>query len=364
MGVRVPLPAQNPKFIWGFFILYRFETLLNLVSQSKLDFKKMIAMWLKNFGCKVIERKGNSIYHRITWCIQSAIPSAVKTSLWFLKITIPISLVVTLLYHFGVLNLFSDLLSPAFSLIGLKGEAALVYISSAFLNVYSAIAVISSLNFTLREMTILAIMSLIAHNLIVETAVQKKTGSKAWHMVVLRIVTSFIAAALLNYLLPTQMGSSSLGASQLANPTLKEVLSTWVVSSLKLSLKIVVLITLLMILQKILLEFKVNEMLTKIFSPILRIIGLPGSTTIMWLAANLLGLAYGSAVMIEEVQTGRITKQDADLLNYHIAVSHSNLEDLILYAAIGVSIWWLLLPRLAIAVIAVWGRRLYISVKG
>jgi hypothetical protein len=238
-----------------------------------------------------------------------------------------------------------------------------VYITSSLLNVYSAIAVITSLDFTLREMTIIAIMSLIAHNLIVETTVQKKTGSKAWHIILLRIVSSFVAAIILNFLLPAQMGNSLLGMHQLTNPTLQEVLSTWLVSSLKLSLKIVVLITLLMILQRILLEFKVNELLTRIFSPILKVMGLPRSTSIMWIAANLLGLAYGSAVMIEEVESGRITKQDADLLNYHIAVSHSNLEDLLLFAAIGVSAWWLLLPRLGIAIVAVWGRRLFINYK-
>lgn len=307
--------------------------------------------------------KEQSFFQRISSCVKSAMPTALKTSLWFLKITIPISLTVTLLYHFGVLNILSELLSPAFGLIGLKGEAALVYISSAFLNVYSAIAVITSLNFTIREITILAIMSLIAHNLIVETAVQKKTGSKAWHMVALRIISSVVAAVILNYLLPDQMGSLSIGVHQIANPTLKEVLITWTISSLKLSLKIVILITLLMILQRILLEFKITILLTNIFSPILKVMGLPKSTSLMWIAANLLGLAYGSAIMIEEVQSNRITKQDADLLNYHIAISHSNLEDLLLYAAIGVSAWWLLLPRLAMAMVAVWGRRLYLLSK-
>lgn len=299
-----------------------------------------------------------SFIHRIFGCVKMAMPTALKTSLWFLKITIPISLTVTLLYHFGVLNLLSEALSPAFGLIGLKGEAALVYITAAFLNIYSAIAVISSLNFTIREITILAIMSLIAHNLIVETAVQKKTGSKAWHMVALRIITSVVAAVILNYLLPAQMGSSSIGVHQIANPTLKEVLLAWTISSLKLSLKIVILITLLMILQKILLEFKITILLTSIFSPILKIFGLPKSTSLMWIAANLLGLAYGAAIMIEEVQSERITREDADLLNYHIAISHSNLEDLLLYAAIGVSVWWLLIPRLVLAMVAVWGRRL------
>jgi hypothetical protein len=310
---------------------------------------------------KVIAIKEGSIGHRIICCVKSAMPSAIKTSLWFLKITIPISFIVTLLYHFGVLNILSEVLSPAFSLIGLRGEAALVYITSAFLNVYSAIAVITSLNFTIREMTIMGIMSLIAHNLIVETAVQKKTGSKVWHIVALRIITSVVAAIMLNYLLPLQMGASSFGLHQIANPTLKEVLSTWVISALKLSLKIVVLITLLMILQKILLEFKVNNILTIIFKPLLKVMGLPESTSLMWIAANLLGLAYGSAVMIDEVESGRITRHEADLLNFHIAISHSNLEDLILFAAIGVSAWWLLLPRLGLAMLAVWGRRLTLS---
>jgi hypothetical protein len=318
-------------------------------------------MSLKGFANKVFVKKSDSFHHRIEWCVKSAMPTALKTSLWFLKITISISLAVTLLNHFGVLNILSKALSPAFNLIGLPGEAALVYITSSLLNVYSAIAVITSLDFTLREMTIIAIMSLVAHNLIVETTVQKRTGSKAWHIIVLRIVSSFVAAIILNFLLPDKMGNSLLGMHQLTNPTLQEVLSTWLVSSLKLSLKIVILITLLMILQRILLEFKINELLTRIFSPILKLMGLPRSTSIMWIAANLLGLAYGSAVMIEEVESGRITKQDADLLNYHIAVSHSNLEDLLLFAAIGVSAWWLLLPRLGIAIVVVWGRRLFIN---
>jgi len=61
--------------------------------------------------------------------------------------------------------------------------------------------------------------------------------------------------------------------------------------------------------------------------------------------------------MVEEVEAGKLSRTDADLLNFHIAISHSNLEDLLLFAAIGVSIWWMLIPRLFIAIAAVWGRR-------
>jgi len=315
----------------------------------------------KNKESELVSKKGSLVYKRLQSCVKSAMPSAIKTSLWFLKITIPISLTVTLLSFFGVLTIISQYLSPVFNLIGLPGEAALVYISSAFLNVYSAIAVITSIDFTLREMTILAIMSLIAHNLILETAVQKKTGSKVWHIVLIRIGTSIVAAILLNVLLPAQMGLLKLEVQTTSTPLLLDVLSSWGVSALKLSLKIVVLITLLMILQRILLEFKITDILSSIFKPFLRVMGLPASTSFMWLVANLLGLAYGSAVMIDEVQSGRLSKEDADLLNYHIAISHSNLEDLILFAAIGISVWWLLLPRIVFAMIAVWGRRLFLS---
>lgn len=338
MGVRVPLSAQNPKNILGF-----------LLFSKSVKYPKPIFSTIKN----------NLIYRRIIDSIKKAIPVTVKTSLWFLKITIPISLVVTLLNYFGVLTVISHYLSPVFSIIGLRGEASLVYISSAFLNVYSAIAVITSINFTLREMTIIAIMSLIAHNLIVETAVQKKTGSKAWHMVLLRIGTSIVAAIILNFLLPSQMGSVTLGIHQVSDSSLSVVLSTWAISALKLSAKIVILITLLMILQKILIEFKLTNFLSNLFSPFLKLMGLPKSTSFSWIIANLLGLAYGSAVMIDEVESGRLSKQDADLLNYHIAISHSNLEDLLLFAAIGVSFWWLLLPRLVLAIISVWSRRIF-----
>lgn len=284
-----------------------------------------------------------------------------KTAFWFLKLTIPISLAVTLLNHFGLLQIVSDFLSPAFNLIGVRGEGALVYITGIFLNVYSSIAVLSSLSFTLREATILAIMSLIAHNLIIETAVQRKTGSKTIHIILLRIISSIVAAVLLNLFLPVDMGMMKHTSAVTEDSTFWVVLSEWSINTFFLCIKIVILITLLMILQKLLVEFRVNQILADIFKPFLKVMGLPESTSFMWIVANLLGLAYGSAVMIDEVETGRLSKEDADLLNFHIGISHSNLEDLLLFATMSISAGWLLFPRLGIAIVAVWGRRLWIS---
>lgn len=298
-----------------------------------------------------------TVFSRIALCIRVSMPKALQTALWILKITLPVSLGVSILNYYGLIELLTRHLTPAFNLIGLSGEAALPFITGILLNIYSVIAVVSQLSLDMREVTIIAVMSLIAHNLIIETTIQSKTGSKVWHMVVLRMGTAFIAAALLNWVLPEMSHKMGIMAQTNDAAHLGQLLIAWLTSSFRLTLKIVILIALLMILQALLREFRLIELLTKPLSPILKTMGLPASTSFLWIVANTLGLAYGAAVMVEEINQGRITKRDADLLNYHVAISHSNLEDVLLFAAIGVSIPWMLAPRILIAVVAVWLRR-------
>ncbi|MFW5663713.1 MAG: nucleoside recognition domain-containing protein [bacterium] len=296
-------------------------------------------------------------FSRLARCIKVSIPKALQTAVWILKITLPVSLAVSILNYYGWIELVTQHLAPAFNLIGLSGEAALPFITGILLNIYSVIAVISQLSLDMREITIVAVMSLIAHNLIIETTIQSKTGSRVWHMLALRIGTAIVSAILLNLVLPG-MGQKMAFLPETQSATdIPGLLYGWMISSFKLVLKIVILIVLLMILQAILQEFNLIKLLTKPLSPILKLMGLPPSTFFLWIVANTLGLAYGSAVMMEERKQGRITKKDADLLNYHVAISHSNLEDVLLFAAIGVSVPWMLAPRILIAMVAVWLRR-------
>ena len=305
----------------------------------------------------------HSVAHRLKGAAKLALKPAVKTAIWLLKITIPLSLLVTLLGYIGVVSYIANLLNPAFGLMGLPGEASLVFITSIFLNIYSVIVVMAQLPLTVREITILAVMCLIAHNLFVETAVQAKTGSKAWHIVLLRLSMAILSAFLLNWILPIHMKGIVPAAPASVSQNFTELMIDWGKSACILTLKIAILVTLLMILQEVLKEFGVIKILSKIFSPLLRLFGLPQSTSFLWIVANILGLAYGSAVMVAEVENGTVTKQDADLLNFHIAISHSNLEDLLLFVAIGAPLLWMLIPRLILAALAVWCRRWFLSRK-
>ncbi|HNX23279.1 MAG TPA: nucleoside recognition domain-containing protein [Spirochaetota bacterium] len=303
---------------------------------------------------KTTDKINNSINHRLYGCVKSAVPSAMKTARFLLSIMIPVSLAVTLLKYTGILEIIAGWLNPMFSLIGLPGSAALVFITSMALNIYSAIAVISTLPFSERELTILAIMCLISHNYFVETAIQKKTGSSAIKITMVRFVYSFIGAYSLNLLMPAGSGKIITASSGSTELSFTGILSSWFYNSLYLIVQILVIVTLLLILQKILDEFGFIDKLAIVFRPLLRIMGLPDSVAFLWIVANTLGLAYGSAIMIEQSESGKLIKEDADLLNHHIGISHSLLEDTLLFVAIGVPALWIILPRMILATIEVW----------
>jgi len=126
------------------------------------------------------------------------------------------------------------------------------------------------------------------------------------------------------------------------------------------SVKIVILIFSLMVLQKILQEFGIITILSKAMNPVMVLMGLPESTSFLWLVANIIGLSYGSAILIDELENNKISVKDSDLLNQHIAISHSLLEDTLLFVAIGVSAFWITVPRIALAVAVVWLYRLFL----
>ena len=120
-------------------------------------------------------------------CIKAAQPSAFKTIWWLTKIMVSLSFVILLLQYFGIIEWISFWLTPLFSHFGLPGEAALAYVSGYFVNCYSAIAVMTTLDLSTRAATILAVMVLCSHNMTVETTVQHKTGSPVIKIIIVSV---------------------------------------------------------------------------------------------------------------------------------------------------------------------------------
>ncbi|HNW52771.1 MAG TPA: nucleoside recognition protein [Bacteroidales bacterium] len=298
----------------------------------------------------------NQSLHRLKHAITSALPKGMKTAWWLLKITIPVSFGVMLLDYFGALNLMAQYTGPLFGHLGLPGVSAIVLVTSIFTNIYSVVAVLSLLQLPVREGIIIGTMCLVSHGFLIETAVMNRTGSSVVRMLVLRLVGSLVVGWLLNLLMPGSI-SPDVHALVQHQETFGTAFMHWLNSISRTTLKILVLVNILLIFQRILDEFGWLGIIEKPLSPLMKIFGLPRSTTLSWVVANLIGLAYGSAIMIEESEKGRMNRQDADLLNHHVALSHSQLEDPLLFLTLGYAIHWLIWPRLIIAIAAVWIRK-------
>ena len=288
-----------------------------------------------------------------------AIPRSLSICVWLLKVMLPISLAVRVLQHVGFIEWLAAILSPMFSIIGLSGDSAIIFLTSIFLPLYPTIAVMTTLTLTLREATILAVMCLVSHNLPVECSVAHKTGSPFGRIVAFRIAMSFVSAIVLNWLLPQSDAPFSfmnMGATEVTSWGM--LFMQWLSSSLTLTVTIVLIVTALMVLQRVLEEFGWMHRIAHLLSPLMRIFGLPSGCSLLWLTGNIVGMAYGAAIMIDEVEQGRLTRHEANLVNHHLGVSHSLLEDTMLFVAMGISFWWIFLTRLVLAIVTVWTMRL------
>lgn len=299
---------------------------------------------------------------KIIRCVKSVLPSTTKTCLWLVKLTVGVSFAIMFLKYFNILPWVSNLLTPIFNAIGLPGEAAFPFVTGYFVNVYAAISVAVAFDFDVRSLTILSTMVLCAHNMITETAVQKKTGTSATRIVIVRTISAFTLAFFLNKLLPGEVMAQLQGGYN-QKPEFMVLFKEWLASTATVVVKMTVLIYTLAILQKIMAEYGVIRWISKFLKYPLAFFGLPARTSFLWIVANTLGLAYGAAVMIEEVESGKVTKKDVNLLNTHIAISHSNFEDLFLLSAMGATWYVLLFSRWIGSFILVWELRAEYYIK-
>ena len=295
---------------------------------------------------------------RFVNCVKLAEPSAFKTIWWLTKIMVTLSFVILLLQYFGIIEWISYWLTPLFSHFGLPGEAALAFVSGYFVNCYSAIAVMTTLDLSTRAATILAVMVLCSHNMIVETTVQHKTGSTVLSIVLIRTLSAFILAWVLNKIMPGSFENIVVENSVQEQLTFVVMLKQWALRTTKNVVTMALLVYLLTVLQKVLTEFGIIQYISKFLKPVMIFFGLSPKTAFLWLVSNTLGLAYGAGIMIEEAEKGETTKEENDLLNRHIGISHSNLEDLLLFSAAGGAYLWMLLSRWAMSFVWVWLKKI------
>ena len=171
---------------------------------------------------------------------------------------------------------------------------------------------------------------------------------------------SFVIAFAVHRIMPYEGYDTIVGsaADTGVGTSLTDVFVLWIKSSLSITLLFFVIVSALMILHYILEEFRLLKSLSTAMAPVMILFGLPRNCSFLWLVGNIVGLSYGSAIMMEQLEANKISHRDGNLLNYHLAISHSQLEDTLIFAAIGAPFLWVMLTRMVFALLVVWIKRL------
>jgi hypothetical protein len=273
--------------------------------------------------------------------------------IWIMKILVPVSFFTALLAWTGWLTHLDFLLQPLMSIMSLPAIAALPLLIGMLTNIYAGIAAMAVLPFSQDQMTLMAIFLLIAHNLIQEGIIQAKSGIHPLKATLFRIVAAiFTVIAVAPFFDITTTVMKATGPSLEIQMTLLEAIQEWALTTLGLMIKIFFIIMAILTLLEILKTFDLIHPMVRILNPILKLMGLNQKVGFLWLTAVVFGVAYGGAVIVEEVKAGHLTKEELEELHLSIGINHALVEDPSLFLSLGLSPFWLWIPRLIVAILA------------
>jgi spore maturation protein SpmB len=282
------------------------------------------------------------------------------------KILVPISLFTALLKWTGWLDTMDFIIQPVMSLLGLPAMAALPLVSGLLTGVYGGIAAMAVLPFTREQMTLMAVFILISHNMIQEGVIQSKSGINPVKATLFRLAASAVTVMVMSHF----MDGGSQEAQELASAAASTsepflfMLRNWAVETSRLVFKIFFIIMALLTVMEVLKTLGWMDRIVLLFSPVLRLLGLSTKVGILWITAVVFGLAYGAAVIVEEAKKGDMTKEELEELQLSIGINHSMVEDPTLFLALGLSAFWLWVPRLVTAILVVHVLRLWRLLRG
>lgn len=272
-------------------------------------------------------------------------------------IMIPVVIGVKLLQELGAVPYLAWPLKPLMALAGLPPEMGLVWATALLNNIYSAIIVFLTLDtsaLTQAQVTVLATLILVAHNLPVELSIARKSGARLRFQLAARFLGALILGMILN------AAYSSLGLLQdpaavlFARPEAGADPSLWLWAwgeAQKLG-SIALIITALMALMRLLSAVGAIALLNRLLRPVLAMIGIGPAASSLTVAGLTLGVTYGAGLIIHEARSGRVDKRDVFFSMTLMGLCHSLIEDTLLMAMLGAQLSGILWARLVFALLA------------
>ncbi len=271
---------------------------------------------------------------------------------WMMKIIVPVSFLTEFLAWSGWLQKAEFIFRPFMEFMSLPAMAAYPLLIGATTNIYGGIAVMAVLPFTQGEMTLMALFLLIAHNMVQEGIIQGKSGINPWKATFIRLFTATLTvAALAPFLVSGEPSAAAAVVAPSEVKALPEMVFGWVWSMLDVGIKILLIILVIMTFLEIMkVKGWIND-LVGFLAPVLKVMGLSREVGFVWLTGAIFGLAYGGSVIIQESRAGHLSREDIETLHLSIGINHAMVEDPALFLSLGLSPFWLWVPRIIVAIL-------------
>ncbi|WP_457568730.1 nucleoside recognition protein [Desulfurobacterium sp.] len=269
---------------------------------------------------------------------KKTLKAAVRSSIFIVKLIIPLYLIADAMLYSGILNRLAPVFKPLTEIVHLPPESAVGIAAGMIFNLYAAVAFLAPLNLTPAQWTAIGLFLGIAHSFLVETTIMKKLGIPVVYSLALRTATAVVAVKLLT-LFPLSFNSVNTGKSGVETQEFKSVADMLIHSlqhAVTLSVKIVFLVVAIIFV----LNFVKSLPPVKKYSEKV-------NTAFSLLTGLTLGITYGAGVLINEANSGNLTKRDIFFIGTFLMICHSVIEDTFLFVIFGAS--WIPIVGLRLA---------------
>ncbi|MGE4536833.1 MAG: hypothetical protein AB7D37_07130 [Desulfovibrio sp.] len=283
---------------------------------------------------------------------------AARICLDLFKVMVPILIGVKILKELGLITLLAKPLAPVMGLVGLPPECGLTWATAIANNLYAALAVHAALvptmaPLTVAQATVIATMMLVAHNIFVEGAIAKKCGVGFTGQAVLRLTGALACGALLHGLF-AGLDLFTEPAPLLFTPSAADAgLPAWAWGEVKNLAMIYCVIASLVGLMRLLDGLGVTRLFEVALMPFLRLMGIGRAAATITVIGLVMGLAYGSGLILLDVQQGKVARRDVFSAISLMSLSHALVEDTLLMCLIGASLWGTFVGRLVFSLVVV-----------
>ena len=277
---------------------------------------------------------------------------AVKSGYVVLKWMLPAVIAVRLLEIWGLADNLAGVFAPFMQVMGLPEWTGLVWVTAILSNLYGGLAILVSSSETstlsVAQMSILCTVMLVAHSLPVEARITQALGFRFWSMIGFRLLVAFSLGIGLN-IVYTSFGLFQESVifkwalnTQNNQDTEDDLLRSFGQETISLFWLFTIVVVLVMI-TEILKKIRVIYYCELLMRPLLRMMGLSPNLSHIMAVSGLLGLTYGSGLLIAESRKHNFTNLYVAVA--FISICHALIEDTIIMVMAGAHLSAVLFAR-------------------